>query len=198
MAEIFKQKTIREPLLGMVVDHMGQINCSLTHKVGCELVALLSAYREEDQRLFPQVYLFGPSRSDLLRVLTPGTQILEIGKVKGGKEIPRRAANTALKTCASLAIDGWCVYIRRLGTGFDFGLFRPTAETYSVGSEVALASSGIPAALLRRSAENTVEIINSVGGRLKISHTMAPPSPSHTKPTLGFCANHLLWLSRSV
>ena len=73
MVDTYEQETIRDPLLGMVADHLarGHINCGLTQQVGCELVALLSAYREEDRRLFPEVYLFGPSETDLVRVLAP-------------------------------------------------------------------------------------------------------------------------------
>jgi hypothetical protein len=178
MADTFEQKTIRDPLLGMVADHLGkgQINCGLTQQVGCELVALLSAYREEDRRLFPQVFLFGPVPTDPILVLAPGTPMLEIGKVANDQGTPRQVSITALKTCAYLAIDGWCVYIRRLENGFSYGLFRPAAESYATGPEAALIASSLPAALLRHSAENTVEIINSSGGRLEISLTTAAPS----------------------
>jgi len=178
MPYTFEQKTIRDPLLGMVADHLarGHIDCGQTQQVGCELVALLSAYREEDRRLFPEVYLFGPSETDLIRVLAPGIPVLGIGETESGQGAPRRAAISALKTCASLAIDGWCVYIKRSGNGFEFGLFRPAAETYSAGTETTLAASGLPVALLRHSAENTVEIVNSADGRLEISMTTATPS----------------------
>src|SRR5260370_25332201 len=114
MADTFEQKTIRDPLLGMVADHFGkgQINCGVTHQVGCELVALLSAYREEERRLFPQVYLFGPSEADLIRAIAPGIPVLMICGTEDEHGFPRRTAVAALKTCASLAIDGWCVFIR--------------------------------------------------------------------------------------
>jgi hypothetical protein len=178
MTDTYEQKTIRDSLLGMVADHLGKghINCGITQQVGCELAALLSAYREEDQRLFPQVYLFGPSESDLIPAIAPGIPILGIGKTADRQDIPRQTAIVALQTCASLALDGWCVYIRRREDSFDFGLFRPAAETYSAGPETTLAASGLPVALLRHSAENTVEIINSAGGRLEISLTTAAPS----------------------
>ena len=68
------------------------------------------------------------------------------------------------------------MYIRRGNQGFCFGLFRPAAETYSAGTETTLVASELPAALLRHSAENTVEIVNSTGGRLEISLTTATPS----------------------
>jgi hypothetical protein len=178
LVDTFEQKTIRDPLLGMVADHMGKghITCGLTQQVGCELVALLSAYREEERRLFPQVYLFGPNRADLIRAIAPGIPVLRIGEAEDGQDGPRQAAVAALKTCASLAIDGWCVFIRRRNAGFSFGLFRPAAETYSAGPEATLTASGLSAALLRHSAESTVEIINSAGGRLEISLTTAAPS----------------------
>ncbi len=177
MADTFEQRTIREHLLGMVASHLGggTINCGVTHQVGCELVSLLSAYREEERRLFPQVYLIGPGEADLLRALAPGSTPLSIGETSEADD-PRKAAVTVLKNCAALAIDGWCVYVRRRTNGFDFGLFRPSAESYSAGAEEALTSSGLPAVLLRHSAENTVEIINGNGGRLEISLTTAAPS----------------------
>jgi hypothetical protein len=177
MADTFQQRTIREHLLGMVADHLsgGTIHCGVTHQVGCELVSLLSAYREEERRLFPQVYLIGPSDSDLLRALAPGSTPLSIGETQEA-DGPRQAAIAALKNCATLAIDGWCVYVRRRANGFDFGLFRPAVESYSSGAEEVLTTSGLPASLLRHSAENTVEIINGNGARLEISLTTAMPS----------------------
>jgi hypothetical protein len=177
MTDTFEQRTIREHLLGMVANHLsgGAINCGVTHQVGCELVSLLAAYREEERRLFPQVYLIGPGGSDLLRVLAPGSTPLPIGESHEG-DGARQVAVAVLKNCATLAVDGWCVYIRRRAEGFDFGLFRPSAEFYSAGAEEALMASGLPAVLLRHSAENTVEIINGNGGRLEISLTTAMPS----------------------
>ncbi len=171
MTDTFEQRTIREHLLGMVSNHLsgGTINCGLTHQVGCEFVSLLAAYREEERRLFPQVYLIGPWESDLLRALAPGSTPFPIGESLDA-DGARQAAVAVLKNCAALAIDGWCVYVRRRVGGFDFGLFRPSAESYSAGAEE------LPAVLLRHSAENTVEIINGTGGRLEISLTTAMPS----------------------
>lgn len=181
MADTFEQTTIRSHLLGLVVDHLmkGQINCPHTHQLGCELVALLSAYREEDRRLFPEVYLLASPEEDLLPVLAPGVTPLPIGVTEieiDAETTARKTARVALKNCASLAIDGWAVYIRRKDKGFVYGLFRPAAQSYSVGAAAVLVSSGLPAAILRNSAENTVEIVNSVGARLEISLTTATPS----------------------
>jgi hypothetical protein len=177
MSDTFEQWTVREALLGMVANYLngGAITCKITQQVGCELVALLSTYREEERRLFPQVYLIGPNQSDLLRALAPGSTPLNIGETLDA-DGARQAALAALKNCATLAIDGWCVYVRRRDGGFDFGLFRPSAERYSSGAEEALAASGLPALLLRHSAANTVEIINGNGARLEISLTTAAPS----------------------
>lgn len=185
MAEAFEQRTIRESLLGMVVAHLGKghINCGVTHQVGCELVALLSAYREEDTRLFPEVYLLGPAEDDLLPALAPGTSVLPIGEEQVATDpqaTARKVAVACLKICAALAIEGWCIYLRREVSRYTYGLFRPAAETYAAGAEATLPTSGLPAALLRNSAENTVEIINSAGERLEISLTTATPSKSAT------------------
>jgi hypothetical protein len=157
----------------------GQISCPHTHQLGCELVALLSAYREEERRLFPEVYLFGSSEADLLTVLAPGAKRLPIGQAELEEEPEvgaRKVARTALKNCASLAIDGWSIYIQREGRGFKYGLFRPAVKAYSVGAAAALVKSKLPAAILRQSAENTVEIVNSVGTRLELSLTTVTPS----------------------
>jgi hypothetical protein len=177
MAEHFQQRTIREHLMGVVGTHLNSesINCGRTHEVGCELVALLASYREEERLLFPQVYLLGPGSPEMLRTLTPGTSMFTLGQVTED-QATRQVAVMALKTCASLAIDGWCVYIRRLAKGFDYGLFRPAAETYSASAEVTLMASKLPVALLRQSAENTVEVITGNGTKLEISLTTAIPS----------------------
>jgi hypothetical protein len=185
MADAFEQRTIRESLLGMVVTHLGKgnVTCGVTHQIGCELVALLSAYREEDRRLFPEVYLLGPYEDDLLPALAPGTSILQLGEEPLNSDpqaTARKAAIACLKVCAALAIEGWCVYLRRESERCAYGLFRPAAETYAAGAEATLSASGLPAALLRNSAENTVEIINSAGERLEISLTTATPSAGAT------------------
>jgi hypothetical protein len=147
--------------------------------VGCELVALLSAYREEERQLFPEVYLLAPTEGDLLPALAPGAPVLKIGECRiadDAEEGARQTARAALKSCASLAIDGWVIYIQRAGLVFQYGLFRPATQSYSVGAAAVLANSGWPCAILRNSAHNTVEIVNSVGCRLEISLTTATPS----------------------
>jgi hypothetical protein len=168
MPDPFQQRTIRESLLGYVSAYFngGNINCGLTQQVGCELVALLAAYREEERKLYPQVYLLGPYDAEALKALAPGSQPLLIGKATDAEGV-RQAAVSSLKNCAALAIEGWCVYVRRVNDGFEFGLFRGAAESYSSGAEEALGVSRLPAVLLRHSAENTVEIIDGHGGRLE-------------------------------
>lgn len=181
MPDSFEQTTIRGPLLSVVIDHLtkGKVLCPHTYQVGCELVGLLAAYREEERRLYPEVFLIGPEDQDLLRVIAPGATPLEIGQnpVEADVEASaRKTARLALKSCASLAIDGWRVFIRRDGERFRYGLFRPAVESYSVGPEAELVNSGLPFVILRNSAENTVEIVNTVGTRLEISLTTATPS----------------------
>jgi hypothetical protein len=68
------------------------------------------------------------------------------------------------------------MFIRRLPSGFKYGLIRPAAESYSAGGGETVAESGLAVALFRNSAESTVEIINSVGSRLEVSLTTATPS----------------------
>jgi hypothetical protein len=179
----FEQKTIRDSLLGMVADHMlqGKIVCGITHQVGCEFVASLAAYREEGLRLYPEVYLLGPSSDDLLNLLSPGSPQIRLGAVPiegSTTAVSRATAATSLKTCASLAIDGWAIFVRRETSSFEYGLFRPAAAPYSASAEETLTASDVPAVLFRNCAEHTVEIINSVGERLEISLTTATPSIS--------------------
>jgi hypothetical protein len=177
----FEQKTVRDSLLGMVHDHLmkGQISCGLTCQIGCELVGLLASYREEDRRLYPEIYLLGPSENELLNVLFPGSARYVLGKVAFGgntEAFSREVAIKSLKTCASLALDGWAIFIGKKEADFLYGLFRPAAEPYSGSVEETLGSSGLPAAIFRNSAEQTVEIVNSAGDRLEISLTTAKPS----------------------
>lgn len=178
----FEQKTIRDPLLGMVTDHLqqGHISCGITCQVGCELVALLAAYREEDRRLYPEVYLFGGSADEFLNVLSPGAQRISLGsiQIEEFSATSRKVAAHALKSCAALAIDGWAIFVCRAATAFDYGLFRPATEPYSGGAEETLLSSEVAAAIFRNCAEKTVEIINSAGSRLEISLTTATPAVS--------------------
>lgn len=183
MPDPFQQRTIRESLLGYVAAYFGggSINCGLTQQVGSELVAMLAAYREEERNLYPQVYLLGPSSDDILKQLAPGSKPLFIGKV-ADSEGARQVATSSLKNCAALACEGWCVYVRRVNAGFEFGLFRDAAESYSAGAEEARAVSNLPAVLLRHSAENTVELIDGHGCKLEISLTTATQS---TKPMSG-------------
>lgn len=157
MPDTFEQTTIRSHLLGVVVDHLmkGQITCPHTHQVGCELVALLSSYREEDRRLYPEVYLLASTDSDLLPIIAPGVAALPIGKVAIAADAEtgaRSTARVALKSCASLAIDGWAIYLQRVTNGFAYGLFRPSAQSYSLGSAATLVGSGLRAGAHSRQA----------------------------------------------
>jgi hypothetical protein len=179
MSDPFQQRTIRESLLGYVAAYFGagSIHCGLTQQVGSELVARLAAYREEERKLYPQVFLIGPSGDDTLKLLAPGSKPLFIGIVQAVDGTgARQVAAEALKKCAGLAIEGWCVYVQRIDRGFEFGLFRGAAESYSAGAEEVLADSKLPAALLRHSAENTVELIDGHGNKLEISLTTVPQS----------------------
>ncbi|MDO7888137.1 hypothetical protein [Hymenobacter cheonanensis] len=176
----FKQETIRQSIQGMITDHIqdGTISCGHTLQAACELVVLLSSYREEDHQFFPQVYLFGPHEqgNNMLRVLAPGILPVEIGIVDDTSEYKKKVASVALKKCAPLAIDGWCVYVIRRDRSFEYGLFRPSAETYSPSPERILTDLGLPIVLLRNSAVNTVELINGKGNRLEVSLTIEPAS----------------------
>jgi hypothetical protein len=116
MADTFEQTTLRVPLLDLVVDHLmkGKITCPHTHQVGCELVALLSAYREEDRRLFPEVYLLAPDEGDLLPVLAPGSrrcrlerQISRVTRSRAHGELRGPLSGTAPR---SLSTGGRCTY----------------------------------------------------------------------------------------
>lgn len=178
----FEQKTIREPLLGAVLDHLthGGITNSRMYHIGCELVALLSSYREEDRRLFPEVYLLDTSDAPLLPILSPGVKPIAIGQSsiadRALESGARKAARTILKNCAPLAIGGWAIYVEMNGRDFAYGLFRSSLQTYSNSAVSVLASSELPAAVFRNSAENAVEIINGQGSCLEFSLTTSTPS----------------------
>lgn len=189
----FLQKTIRDTLLGLAHDHFtdGRITCGITQQVGCELLALLSAYREEGRQIHPEVYLFGPAATDLLNVISPGSLRCQLGTIPITGDVAgtsRLAASSALRTCAPLANDGWAVFIRKTDNSFIYGVFRPAAEPYSGNTEDQLATSQEPVLLFRNSAENTVEVVNSRGGRLEVSLTTAAPRTVSVSDQIGHFA----------
>ena len=136
-----QQKSILESLRGLLADFLRNsgISCPITLDVACDLVFLLSAYREEEVPLFPEVYLLGPSpvrgRAGRHR---PRSRRVPIGTAP----LDRRAAARGLENCAGLATGGWAIFLRREPDRFAFGVFRAYQLPFSVSADESLASPG--------------------------------------------------------
>ena len=173
-----QQKSILESLRGLLADFLRNsgISCPITLDVACDLVFLLSAYREEEVPLFPEVYLLGPRPSgDVLAAIAPGAERVPIGTAP----LDHRAAARALESCAGLATGGWAIFLRREPERFAFGVFRAYQLPFSVSADESLASPGNSEAgvvLLRNCAAHCVELQDGTGQHLELSLSAAPPA----------------------
>lgn len=120
--------TFRTQLLGGVLDFCQQSNLSLIdnslHLV--ELIVLLARYKEEGVNLSPKVYL--TNDIDALTSMLPEGERINIGN--SSPDI--LGIKSALKKCASLANEGWLIYIHDKQNEINFGLFKGSSNPISV------------------------------------------------------------------
>lgn len=128
-----------------------------------DLVVLLSAYREEDHALFPEVYVIAKT-ADLSALFTNGKPI-NIGTVVQTSS----AASTILKDCATLASGGWAVFaVVEEGDKIRYGVFRSIRHSLSTGSDETISDMGksTQIMLIRNRGHHTVELQNTSKSRL--------------------------------
>jgi len=120
--------TFRTQLLGGVADFCQESDLSLLnnslHLV--ELIVLLARYKEEGVSLNPKVYL--TNNLNTLISMLPECEKIEIGDSTPDIE----GIKAALKKCASLAHEGWLIYIHDRKTEIRFGLFKGASNPISV------------------------------------------------------------------
>ena len=101
-----------------------------------ELIVTLARYKEEGLRLTPEIYLC----TDVEQVLhlIPEHEIVYIGNTTLSEDF----IGKVLKRCATLAIDGWCIFVEGKGENIRFGVFRDSGSPLSVPIAETLLSSG--------------------------------------------------------
>ena len=151
------------------------------------LVNLLSNYREEGHRLYPEVFIFEDVQN-ILKTL-PNSERVIIGH--GSKGSSTLAA--ALKRCAPLAQWGWSVYILSGSDKFEYGLLRCGLTALSLTTPELLIDHGdesLPAILIRHVSQHTIEISGACRNSLRIH--FGPVEQSGDDPLLvtkRFCAS---------
>lgn len=155
-------KSLREYLLGNLNDFAD--SCSIpglaTPATLTGLVVTLANLREEGAILTPEIYLC-ESLEQTLQLL-PVKETLQIGE----QDDPSEAIANAVKKCGPLAIEGWCVYVTKNLSKYQFGLFRGSLNPSSISVEQTLFSesrSTIKLVRIFRTASGCVELRNHAG-----------------------------------
>lgn len=156
--------TFRAHLLGSVSDFSE--SCEMARLVKppmlVELIVGLARHREEGSKYFPEVYVC-ESIVDLIRSL-PDHDTIQIG------ELPLRedSIREVIKKCAPLAVDGWCIYVEKVGESLRFGVFHGSLGALAVPIDDTLLSgggTGTKVVRVHQSADDCIEIRNHRGDR---------------------------------
>lgn len=149
------------------------MSCPDTEEALLELVVALSHYTEEGHSLFPQVVV-----CDDIDITLSMLQCSDRLKVGDG---PRAQATMAqaLKRCAPLARGGWVLYILRLETTMEFGVFRSPSSPTALDirdTVLALAQEGENVHIIVASqlAEKAVELVGGASGVLHVHFSGIP------------------------
>ncbi|HEV2221817.1 MAG TPA: hypothetical protein VGR84_02335 [Candidatus Acidoferrales bacterium] len=129
------------------------------------LVTLLSNYREEGRRLFPEVFFFNDIANTLQTL--PNSEQVVIGTG------PKTSAtlDVAMKRCAPLAQWGWSIYVMRTRTQFEYGLIRCGLTALSLTAFELLIEEGdesLPAIGIRHISQHEIEVSGACKNRLRI------------------------------
>ncbi|WP_022946234.1 hypothetical protein [Pseudoalteromonas ruthenica] len=133
---------LKASLLNNTQDFCAQscvINCPLEqNKVIVDLVFQLASYKEEGSKLHPKLYI----TTDIINVLKmlPGQASMEIGECSDFSE----ASRLALKKCAPLAVNGWCIYINELEDKVKYGIFRGDTNPTAVDIDDIILTEELP------------------------------------------------------
>jgi hypothetical protein len=171
--------SFRNHLFGSVEDFVASTGMQplVTSRTVAHLVVALAHYTEEGKSLSPEMYI--TTDVEKLMQFLPGSSCLPIGECQLSEEAP----NVALKHCAPLAIEGWCIYVSSNSTKVSYGIFRDALSPLAIPlDEAVLATGGGSAKILRvhQSAPSCVDIANHRGDRHTIFLSQRPeqePSP---------------------
>lgn len=163
-----KLLSMRSTLKGEVVDFLDveKMACLQTQDGLVELISALSYYKEEGKSLFPEIYIF-----DELEVPKKFLNPFEYIKIGEGDKSGATMLK-ALKKCAPLTEGGWVIYILRLATKFEYGLFRCGTSIISVPiSAILIDDEGRsqPMILVHQVADKIVELKGVIAPQVLIN-----------------------------
>lgn len=135
-----------------------------------ELIFLIARYQEEGIKLHPKVYLTSDIETALK--MLPGQASMKIGSSPCFHE----AVKTALKKCAPLAINGWCIYVSQKLDNVEFGIFRGDTNPTAVHIDNIILTDELPFKTIKihQVAADSVQVRSSKGELLNVSlnHTL--------------------------
>jgi len=169
------QRSIREELLGALHGFCSDagFQAMRTNQVLADLVFHLSEYREEEVPLYPNLYLT-EGGNEVFSAIAPAGERVSIGNCDIAS-----SASKVLKECATLANDGWAIYLEMGSGSAEYGLFRTSDLPISVSAMELLRDPEQelePVVVIRNCAARCVEMIDGRGNHLELSLTSAPPS----------------------
>ncbi|APZ95871.1 hypothetical protein [Fuerstiella marisgermanici] len=180
--------TFRSQLKGELDDFLKDegVECSRTCSALVAFAASLASYKEEGISLSPEVF-FCDSVEEIAQFL-PSSDFHRLGN--GPQE--DTTIRSALKECAPLARGGWSIFVERGDpTTFQYGVIASADVPFSLTLEEAIigdtSESEIFALLIRRVAENCVEIRGSNGHARCVFFSdlrYDSPNPAQTLATL--------------
>lgn len=141
-----------------------------------QLIVAISNYTEEGHSFSPPVYI--TTDIDKLLRFIPGNSRIKIGDL----EMEGNAPCVALKRCAPLATDGWCIYVDCKSDEVSYGIFRDSLTPLAIPIEQALLKDGSGETKVLRvhqSAPSCVELTNHIGD----SHTIFISDKRETEPS---------------
>ena len=145
-------------LLAAEVEHfLGDARLGFDPRVPalCELIILLSRYREEGASLYPEVFVVDDLDAALPRL--QGFDPVNVGRCALDEEGVRRA----IKRTAPVGRVGWSIYFHVDGTAFRYGFFRSDGFVLAPSAMDrlrALKDDGFHALGVTQLEENVVEI----------------------------------------
>lgn len=138
------------------------LECAVTSSSIVAAASQLANLREEGRALSPEVY-FCTDVTKLTAILQ-GSELVKLGQ--GARE--DKTVLKALKECAPLATGGWVIFIERSDHHFSYGVMTTTNLPLAITPYEALVEFAVPdlvSIVVRRIAENCVELKGSKGGR---------------------------------
>ncbi|MGR5204688.1 hypothetical protein ACPV3S_18255 [Photobacterium damselae] len=139
-----------------------------------ELVFNISRYQEEGTKLHPKVYL--TSNIKLALQMLPGADSMQIGSEANLSS----AIRAALKKCAPLANNGWCIYIAQENGQVCFGVFRGDTNPIATSIDEVVLTTDVPYNTIKvhQVTQDQVEVRSNKGSTLYIS--LSPATSEHT------------------